>query len=193
MMYNLTYLGHRVTLPWLDLRSNFDLDLSRSNYTWFDAPWRETHDGIKIGALPLKLKILSSKNRSGKFWNFDPWWRQFWPETKNDRNGFEMIFLELSNAVFRFVLRCAGAEIDGGVFKHPPPSRSWEIQRPSRARVKPLPNQCFIFLKLALKYVILPFLCSSSVYIILSVYFEQRQLCLETGIICVYGNRQYSS
>ena len=32
----------------------------------------------------------------------------------------EMIFLELSNAVFRFVLRCAGAEIDGGgVFKHP--------------------------------------------------------------------------
>ena len=31
-----------------------------------------------------------------------------------------MIFRELSNAVFRFVLRCAGAEIDGGgVFKHP--------------------------------------------------------------------------
>ena len=52
---------------------------------------------------------------------------------------------------------------------------------------KPLPNQCFIFLKLALKYVILPFLCSSSAYIILSVYFEQRQLCLETGIICVYA------
>ena len=49
-----------------------------------------------------------------------------------------MIFRELSNAVFGFVLRCAGAEIDGGVFKHPPPppSRSWKIQRPSRARVK---------------------------------------------------------
>ena len=120
-MYNLTYLGHRVTLPWLDLRSNFDLDLSRSNYTWFDAPWRDKHDGIKIVALSLKLKILSSKNRFGKFWNFDPWWPHFWPEPKNDRNDFEMIFRELSNAVFRFVLRCAGAEIDGGVFKHPPP------------------------------------------------------------------------
>ena len=47
-----------------------------------------------------------------------------------------MISRELSNAVFRFVLRCAGAEVDGGVFKHPPPSRSWKIQRPSRARVK---------------------------------------------------------
>ena len=47
-----------------------------------------------------------------------------------------MILPELSNAVFRFVLRCAGAEIDGGgVFKHPPPIRWWKIQRPIRARV----------------------------------------------------------
>ena len=34
---------------------------------------------------------------------------------KNDRYEFKMILLELSNAVFRFVLRRAGAEIDGGV------------------------------------------------------------------------------
>ena len=134
MIYNLTYLGHRVTLPWLDLRSNFELDLSRSNYTWFDAPWRDKHDGINIVAIPLKLQILSSKNRFGKFWNFGPWWPQFWPEPENDQNNFEMIFRELSNAVFRFVLRCAGAEIDGGV-QTPPPSRWWKIQRPSRARV----------------------------------------------------------
>ena len=26
------------------------------------------------------------------FWNFDPWWPQFWPEPKNDRYDFEMIF-----------------------------------------------------------------------------------------------------
>ena len=135
MMYNLTYLDHRVTLPWLDLRSNFDLNLSRSNYTWFDAPWRDKHDGINIVGLPLKLQILSSKNRSGKFWNFDPWWPQFWPEPKNDRNYFEIIFRELSNEVFRFVLQCAGAEIDrGGV--QTPPSKWWKIQRPIRARVK---------------------------------------------------------
>ena len=121
MMYNLTYLGHQVTLPWLDLRSNFDLGLSRSNYTWFDAPWRDKHDGIIIVALPSKVKILSSKNRFGKFWNFDPWWPQFWPEPKNNRYDFEMIFQELSNAVFRFVLRCAGAEIDGGCSNTPPP------------------------------------------------------------------------
>ena len=139
-MYNLTYLGHRVTLPWLDLRSNFDRDLLRSNYTWFDAPWRDKHDGIKIVALPLQLKILSFKNRLENVWNFKPWWPQFWPEPKNDRNDFEMIFSELSNAVFRFVLRCAGAEIDGGGVQTPPPplaSRWWKIQRPSRARVKP--------------------------------------------------------
>ena len=133
-MYNLTYLGHRVTLLWLDMWSNFDLDLSRSKYTWFDVPRPDKHDGIKIVPLPLKLKILSSKNRFGKFWNFGPWWPQFWPEPKKDRNDFEMIFRELSNAVFCFVLRCAGAEIDGGCSNTG--SRWWKIQRPRRARVK---------------------------------------------------------
>ena len=48
-----------------------------------------------------------------------------------------MIFRELSKAVFRFVLRCAGAETDGGCSNTPPPpSRWWKIQRPIRARVK---------------------------------------------------------
>ena len=32
-----------------------------------------------------------------------------------------MIFCELSNAVFCFVLRCAGAEIYGGCSNTPPP------------------------------------------------------------------------
>ena len=110
-----------LALTWPEVK--FDLDLSRSNYTLFDAPWRGKHDGIKIVALPLKLKILSSKNRFRKFWNFDPWWPQFWPEPKNVKNDwfdFEMIFRELSIAVFRFVLRCAGAEIDGGCSNTPP-------------------------------------------------------------------------
>ena len=44
-----------------------------------------------------------------------------------------MIFRELSNAFFRFVLRCAGAEIDGNV--QTPPSMGSKIQRPIRARV----------------------------------------------------------
>ena len=35
---NMTHFGHYVTLAWLDLRSNFDLDLSKSFYIWFDAP-----------------------------------------------------------------------------------------------------------------------------------------------------------
>ena len=48
-----------------------------------------------------------------------------------------MISDELSNTLFRFSLRCLGAELAGGVFKHPPPpSMSWKIQTASRARVK---------------------------------------------------------
>ena len=121
MMYNLTYLGHRVALPWLDLRSNFDLDLSRSNYTLLDAPWRDKHDRVTIVVLSFKTKTLSPKNQFGQIWHFDLWWPQFWPELKNDRSSIRIIFLELSNTVFRFVLRCAGAEIDGGCSNTPPP------------------------------------------------------------------------
>ena len=86
----------------------------RSNYTWFDAPGRDKHDGIKIVALPSKWKIVSSKNRFGKFGiltpvdlNFDlsqKWLIWF-------LNDFSRAF----ERRFRFVLRCAGAEIDGGV------------------------------------------------------------------------------
>ena len=137
MICNMTHFGHHVTLARLDLRSNFDLDLSKSFYIWFDAPSRDKDDRVKFVALPLKLPILLSKNRIGKFWNFDCWWPQFWPEPKNDRNDFEMIFRELSNAAFRFSLRRPGAEIMGGGRSNAPPSRRWKIQRPSRARVNP--------------------------------------------------------
>ena len=43
-----------------------------------------------------------------------------------------MIFRELSNAVFRFALRRAGAEIGGGggVFKHPPPPPAAVVENP---------------------------------------------------------------
>ena len=38
MICNMTHFGNHVTLDRLDLRSNFDLDLSKSFYIWFDAP-----------------------------------------------------------------------------------------------------------------------------------------------------------
>ena len=143
-MYKLTYLGHQVTLPWLDLRSNFDIDLSRSNYAWFDAPWRDKHDGIKIVALPLKLKILSSKNLFGKFWNFDPWWPQFWPEPKNDRYDFEIIFSRAFERRFPFCSTMRRSRDRRGCSNTP--IRWWKIQRPIRARVKAIPqnNLCNI-------------------------------------------------
>ena len=128
LICNMIHLGHHMTLAWLDLRSNFDLDFSKSFYIWFDAPWRDKHNGIRIVALPLKWKILSSKNLSDIFLNFDPWWPEFWPETKKNMTEIiSMIFRELSNAAFRFYLRRTGAEIMGG---------GGSVQRPSRARVK---------------------------------------------------------
>ena len=74
-----------------------------------------------------------SKNCFGKFWNFYPWRPQFWPEPKNDRNDFEMIFRELSNAAFRFSLRRPGAEImgGGGVQTPPPPAGGGKSRDPA--------------------------------------------------------------
>ena len=68
-----------------------------------------------------------------------PFWKilECWPLVtsiltwaKNDRNDFEMIFRELSNAVFRFVLRCAGAEIDGRCSNTPPPAGGGKSRGP---------------------------------------------------------------
>ena len=55
----------------LDLRSNFEVDLSRSNYIWFDSPRRDKHDGIHIIAVYLKQKSYSRKKISLKNNNFD--------------------------------------------------------------------------------------------------------------------------
>ena len=134
---NMTHFDHHVTLAWLDLRSNFDLDLWKSFYIWLDAPQRDKHDGIKFVALSVKLKILLSKNRFGKFWNFDPWRLQFWPEPKKwpkwFRNDFSRAF---ERCLSFFSTATRSRDHGGGAFKRPPPpSRRWKIQRPSRARV----------------------------------------------------------
>ena len=65
---------------------------------------------------PKKYRIFSK---------FDLWWPLVtliltWGKT--DRSSFEMIFDELSNAYFRFVLRLLGAELDGAS-RRPPPLR----------------------------------------------------------------------
>ena len=57
----MTHSGQYVDLSDLDLRSNFDLDLSRSPCICFDASRREKHDGAKIIALPLLVKNISEK------------------------------------------------------------------------------------------------------------------------------------
>ena len=40
----------------LDLRSNFDFDLSRSSHTCFNAYWQGKHDGVNIIALSFKTR-----------------------------------------------------------------------------------------------------------------------------------------
>ena len=114
MMYNWTYLDHRVTLPWLDLRSDFDIDLWRSDYTWFDAPCRDKHNRSQSlfhllkqrhrrRTILVKFDLLTSGDL-----NFDL-------SLKMTQVVSECFFPSFRTPFFRFVLRCAGAEIDGGV------------------------------------------------------------------------------
>ena len=62
-----------------------------------------------------------------KCWNMrnltfdDLWWPDPWPDLKNDRSGFVMIFGALSNAAYRVSLRGPGAEIERGDSQEPPP------------------------------------------------------------------------
>ena len=62
-----------------------------------------------------------------------------------------MIFPELSNAVFRFVLRCAGVEIDGGGGVQTPPTMGGECRVAGVAVATPtlpVPHQHFALLSL---------------------------------------------
>ena len=128
-----------ITWPWPDLTCGQTLTLTfQSHFIYGSTRFNETNTMVSNSLLYLKIKDLIVEKPFWKIFEFDPWRSQFWPEPKNDQNDFEMIFRELSNAAFCFSLRRPGAEIMGGAFKRPPPppSRRWEIQRPSRARVK---------------------------------------------------------
>ena len=56
MQHDLFGSGHD-----LDLRSNFEIDLSRSNYTSFKSAFHEKHDGIKTSSISFLDKILLAK------------------------------------------------------------------------------------------------------------------------------------
>ena len=71
---NMTYLNHFVTLTCDDLRSNFEIDLSRPSSTCFEPARRENHIGAKINVLWwLYFNIYSRKLFSQK--------THFWPLT----------------------------------------------------------------------------------------------------------------
>ena len=58
MQHDLFRSGHD-----LDLRSNFQVDLSRSNYSSFDASRREEHDAGKSNVMALMSQKLLTKKR----------------------------------------------------------------------------------------------------------------------------------
>ena len=72
----LTHMQHDPTWPLcdLDLRSNFQVDLSRSRCICFDLSWCEKHDDGKIICLAVKMQKLYAKNVFAKNDLFLVWW-----------------------------------------------------------------------------------------------------------------------
>ena len=67
------------------------------------------------------------------FWKILEFWHletQFWPEPKNDRNDFEMIFRELSNAAFRFLYGDQEPRSWGGGRSNAPPPPQQAVENP---------------------------------------------------------------
>ena len=71
LICNMTYLFLYVTSRDLDLRSNTDIDLSRSICIYFDSSRRQEHDAAKIMSLAFLVQKQFVKNHSHKKLYFD--------------------------------------------------------------------------------------------------------------------------
>ena len=55
---------------YFDQRSNFQLDLPRSKSIWFDASWREKHDGAHMKPLSFLVPKVFAKNGTSQICDF---------------------------------------------------------------------------------------------------------------------------
>ena len=104
----------------LDLRSNFEIDLSRSPWICFEPSWREKHDDVLFIFIPLlgkKLLAISNFNKNRQFllwWPLEPkllTWGQIW------RHITERASPGLSNAFFGFFLAVIVPELYANLWK----------------------------------------------------------------------------
>ena len=79
LICNMTYMNQHMTLTWDDLRSNFEIDLSRSSSICFEPARRAKHIAVKIMVLTLILQDLFTKNYFHikryfyLWWPLEPW------------------------------------------------------------------------------------------------------------------------
>ena len=112
---------------YFDLRSNFQLDLPRSNSICFDASWGEEHDGAWIIPLSFLVRKLFAKNgKSANLYLF------FLPDLEGSRYDLKRstrVPLDSEHPKNSFGLRPTflsqlGAKWHGGVATPPPHVRS---------------------------------------------------------------------
>ena len=123
------------TWPWPEVK--FQVDLSRSTSTSFDASRREKHDGATPKSVSFLDKKLWAKNFWAQKWPFVTSQVTKWPRTlKKGTNRFvswrpTRSFLSRSASSIRGQTRGGG-----GSYQPPPPGRPRYEKGPGRARVK---------------------------------------------------------
>ena len=117
----MTQEGQHLDLSDLDLRSNFEIDLSRSPCICFDASRRQKHDGVKIISLPLLVKKIYAKTVFAKkrlFWHLMTPGAKTIDSSSNLRCKLQKERSKSYRVLFRFLSSCYGSR-DNGRF-------SWE-------------------------------------------------------------------
>ena len=74
LICNMTYMNQHMTLTWDDLRSNFEIDLSRPSSICFEPARRAKHIDVKIMVLTVILQYLFTKHYFHIKRYFDLWW-----------------------------------------------------------------------------------------------------------------------
>ena len=126
MQHDLFRKGHD-----LDLRSNFQSDLLRSNYNSFDASRQEKHDAGKMNVVSLlSQKLLQKKTfiaKNGYFWSFCSLEAkplildQIWEHIS------ERTLKELSNALLRSTVALLVPELCASLSKNVETGQIWPL------------------------------------------------------------------
>ena len=147
----MTCFGQLVSSCNLDLRSDFEIDLSRSKYVWYNVSWEEKHDSVKVIVLPFLYEkrfqfFILIIHLPWCLWNH---WPHGPPQILQNNvtgalQGYLMFFWKFYSSIIVLQILTRAPlgpwifhRLLGGAFEHPPWSRLLiAVEKDERQRSK---------------------------------------------------------